>query len=100
MSATLPPASPIARLKSSAEDEAISRIGSKRLDFIMGQALSAGCRGLRRELRHELLKVCVATVDSHRFIHVLTQEFDDFRPLLPPHIHPRLGPAPIGPNPH
>ena len=62
----------------------------------MGTALSAGSRGLRRELRHELLKVGVTTVDSHRFVHVLTQEFDHFGPLLHCQIHPRIGAAPIG----
>src|ERR1700719_141916 len=83
------------RLKSCAEVAAISWIGSKRLDFNMGSSLSADWRRRRRELRHELLQIRVTTFDSHRFIHVLAQEFEHFRPLFYGQVHPRVRPAPI-----
>ena len=97
-SATLRPASAMARLRSLAEVEAISWIGSKRLDLVMG------CRshyrpvagGRRRELRHELPQIRVTALDSDRFVHVLAQEFDHFGPLLHRQIHARIGAAAIG----
>src|SRR5271165_1382772 len=97
-SATFREASPMTRLKSVAVVEAISWIGSNRLDLRMGSALSDGCRGRRRELRHELLEIRVTSLDSHRFVHVLAQEFDDFGPLLHCQIHSRVGTAPISPD--
>src|ERR1700688_4717960 len=66
-SATLRAASPMTRLKSLAVVEAISWIGSNRLDFLMGRTLSDGCRGRRRDLRHELLQISIPSLDSHRF---------------------------------
>ena len=41
-------------------------------------------------------KVRIAALDSDRFVHVLTQEFDHFGPLLHRQIHPRVGAPPIG----
>ena len=55
-----------------------------------------GCRLRRRELRHELLQIGVTALDSDRLIHVLAQEFLDFRPLLDRQVDPRVGAAPIG----
>src|ERR1700733_4173154 len=97
-SATLRPASPMARLKSRAEFEAISWMGSNRLDLIMGSSLSARWRNRRRELRHELFEIRITSLNSNRFVHVLTQEFEHFGPLLDGEIHPGIGTAPIGPD--
>src|SRR5450631_1900109 len=94
-SATRPAASPIARLRSLAEVEAISWIGSNRLDLIMCSALSDRCCRRRRELRHELPQIRVTSLDSHRFVHVLPQEFQHFGPLLDRQIDARIGTASI-----
>src|SRR5258708_36959865 len=86
------------RLKSFAEVEATSWMGSNRLDFIMARPLSARWRGRCRELRHELLEIRITSLDADWFIHVLAQEFENFGPLLHGQIHSRIGTAPISPN--
>src|ERR1700689_201570 len=86
------------RLRSRAEVEAISWIGSNRLDLIMGSSLSARYRSGYRELRHELFQIRITSLDSNRFVHVLTQEFEHLGPLLDGEIHARIGTAPIGPD--
>src|ERR1700730_9504414 len=70
-------------------------MGSKRLDFIMGSALSARWRGRCRELRHELLEIRITSLDSHWFVHILSQEFEHFGPLLDGEVHARVRTAPI-----
>src|ERR1700689_2372243 len=86
------------RLRSRADVEAISWMGSKRLDLIMGSSLSARCRSRYRELRHELFQIRVTSLDSNRFVHVLTQEFEHLGPLLDREINAGIGTAPIGPD--
>src|SRR5258708_5106033 len=88
----------MARLKSFAEVEATSWMGSKRLDFIMTTPLSARWRGRCRELRHDLLEIRITSLDTNRFIHVLAQEFEHFGPLLHGQIHTRIRAAPISPD--
>src|SRR5882724_4460171 len=73
-SATLCAASAMGRLKSLAEEEAISWMGSNLFDFIMGSALSAYRRCGRRELCHELLQIRVTSLYPGGLVHVLAQK--------------------------
>src|ERR1700753_4089340 len=85
----------IERLSASAEFATISWIGSKRFDVSMRGGLSAGCRRLSRELRHELLEIRVAAGQGHGRIHVLAQELPHLTPMLDWPIDARMGAAAV-----